>query len=341
MTLFISPPFPLNRPTEGEALSDYNALRDFDALSLLIPKEWMSRSIIEDKYCLPFVIARNNTGNKASNFYHWQARVACDSLNSPAPIRAWHDQKLRQNIENSIYYKESHKSAVTMRGYVPSQFRPSAAKCLYSLFEAKRIYDPCGGWGDRLAAAMSVDADLYYCRDVNPLVFTGYALQQQAFSTKTKLSFEYKGSEIDCPEKGYFDFIFTSPPYYKIEKYQGDMQSHAKFKKFDDWLTGFLYPMVTFAWDSLREEGVLALNISDCYANHTYNRTCLPLIDYCLNNLKGCRMQGVIGYEIASRKKTGINSEPLLFFSKNGKDIKWDRLAKDAPQQKGFDFEYH
>lgn len=341
MTLFISPPFPLNRPTEGEALSDYNALRDFDALSLLIPKEWMSRSIIEDKYCLPFVIARNNTGNKASNFYHWQARVACDSLNSPAPIRAWHDQKLRKNIENSIYYKESHKSAVTMRGYVPSQFRPSAAKCLYSLFEAKRIYDPCGGWGDRLAAAMSVDADLYYCRDVNPLVFTGYALQQQAFSTKTKLSFEYKGSEIDCPEKGYFDFIFTSPPYYKIEKYQGDMQSHAKFKKFDDWLTGFLYPMVTFAWDSLREEGVLALNISDCYANHTYNRTCLPLIDYCLNNLKGCRMQGVIGYEIASRKKTGINSEPLLFFSKNGKDIKWDRLAKDAPQQKGFDFEYH
>jgi hypothetical protein len=340
LTLFISPPFPLNRPTEGEALSDYNALRDFDALSLLIPKEWMSRSIIEDKYCLPFVIARNNTGNKASNFYHWQARVACDSLNSPAPIRAWHDQKLRKNIENSIYYKESHKSAVTMRGYVPSQFRPSAAKCLYSLFEAKRIYDPCGGWGDRLAAAMSVDADLYYCRDVNPLVFTGYALQQQAFSTKTKLSFEYKGSEIDCPEKGYFDFIFTSPPYYKIEKYQGDMQSHAKFKKFDDWLTGFLYPMVTFAWDSLREEGVLALNISDCYANHTYNRTCLPLIDYCLNNLKGCRMQGVIGYEIASRKKTGINSEPLLFFSKNGKDIKWDRLAKDAPQQKGFDFEY-
>ena len=339
MTLFFSPPFPLNRPTEKEALLDYNALRDFDALSLLISKEWVSRSVIEDKYYLPFVIARNNTGNKASNFYHWQARVACDSLNSPAPIRAWHDQKLRKNIENSIYYKDNHKSAVTMRGYVPSQFRPSAAKCLYSLFKAKRIYDPCGGWGDRLAAAMSVDADLYYCRDVNPLVFTGYALQQQAFHTKTKLSFEYKGSEINCPEKGYFDFIFTSPPYYKLEKYQGDMQSHAKFKKFDDWLTGFLYPMVTFAWDSLQEGGVLALNISDCYANHTYNRICLPLIDYCLSNLKGCRMQGVIGYEIASRKKTGINSEPLLFFSKHGKDIKWDRLAKDAPQQKDFGFE--
>jgi hypothetical protein len=339
LTLFTPPPFPLNRPSEQEALLDYTALRGFDARPLLKPKEWISRSVIEDKYCLPFVIARNNTGNRASNFYHWQARVACDSLTSPAPIRAWYDQKLRKNIENSIYYKESHKSAITMRGYVPSQFRPSAAKCLYSLFEAKRIYDPCGGWGDRLAAAMSVDADLYYCRDVNPLVFTGYALQQQTFYTKTNLSFEYRGSEIDCPEREYFDFIFTSPPYYKIEKYQGDMQSHAKFKKFDNWMTEFLYPMVTFAWDSLQEGGVLAFNISDCYANHTYNRICQPLIDYCLSNLEGCRMQGVIGYEIASRKKNGTNSEPILFFSKSGEDIKWDQLAKDAQQQKDFDFE--
>jgi hypothetical protein len=50
-------------------------------------------------------------------------------------------------------------------------------------------------------------------------------------------------------------------------------------------------------------------------------------------------MQGVIGYEIASRKKNGTNSEPILFFSKSGEDIKWDQLAKDAQQQKDFDFE--
>ena len=89
----------------------------------------MSRSIIEDKYCLPFVIARNNTGNKASNFYHWQARVACDSLNSPAPIRAWHDQKLRKNIENSIYYK-----AIKAQLRCAVTFPPNLGRLLQNVF---------------------------------------------------------------------------------------------------------------------------------------------------------------------------------------------------------------
>tara|TARA_R100000935_G_scaffold14287_1_gene28638 strand:+ start:151 stop:1161 length:1011 start_codon:yes stop_codon:yes gene_type:complete len=331
------PQFPLIRPTEKDAMIDYASLQMLDAKTLLKEKEWTSRSVIDADLCLPYVISKSNVGNKSSNFYHWQSRVACDSLTAPSPIRAWYDQKLRKNIENSIYYKDSHKSALTMRGYVPSQFRPSAAKCLYSIFEAKRIYDPCGGWGDRLSAAMSVDADFYYCRDVNPLVFTGYALQQQTFLTKTNLSFEYRGSEIDCPEEDYFDFIFTSPPYYKIEKYQGDMQSHTKFKKFNDWMTEFLYPMVTFAWDSLQKNGVLALNISDCYANHEYNRICQPLIDYCLSSLSNCSIQGVIGYEITSRKKNGVNAEPILFFTKGNKKINFSEMAKLSQIQKSLD----
>lgn len=314
---------------------DYSKLQSFDAKVLLTEKQWKSRSVIDESRCLPFVIARNTVGSKASNFFHWQTRVACDSLTAPSPIRAWYDQKLRKNIENSIYYKDSHQSALTMRGYVPSQFRPSAAKCLYSLFNANRIYDPCGGWGDRLAAAMSVDAELYYCRDVNPMVFTGYALQQQSLPTKTSLSFEYRGSETDCPEKDYFDFIFTSPPYYKVEKYQGDLQSH-KHKKFDGWMSQFLFKMVTFAWESLQDGGVMAINISDCYANHTYNRICQPLIDYCLSNLENCSIQGVIGYEIASRKKNGVNAEPILFFSKGGKQIDWNKLSQFGQKQLNF-----
>ena len=331
--VFAPPPFPLSRPTEAEALAEYSALRSFDARPLLRGKEWSSRSVIDPDLCLPYVVAKNNTGSKASNFYHWQARVSCDSLTAPSPIRAWYDQKLRKNIESSVYYEDSHKSALTMRGYVPSQFRPSAAKCLYSVFDAKRIYDPCGGWGDRLLGAMSTDAEVYYCRDVNPLVFTGYALQQQCLPTSTALSFEYRGSEIDAPAKDYFDFIFTSPPYYKIEKYQGSLQSHLKCKKFDDWMELFLFKMVSFAWESLQEEGILAINISDCYANHTYNRICQPLIEYCLASLDRCSIQGVIGYEMASRKKNGATAEPILFFTKGSREIDWAALVELSQKQ--------
>jgi hypothetical protein len=115
------------------------------------------------------------------------------------------------------------------------------------------------------------------------------------------------------------------------------MQSHTKFKKFNDWMTEFLYPMITFAWDSLQENGILALNISDCYANHEYNRICQPLIDYCLSSLSNCSIQGVIGYEITSRKKNGVNAEPILFFTKGDKKINFSKMAELSQIQKSLD----
>ena len=88
------PQFPLIRPTEKEAMIDYASLQMLDAKTLLKEKEWTSRSVIDADLCLPYVITKSNVGNKSSNFYHWQSRVACDSLTAPSPIRAWYDQKL-------------------------------------------------------------------------------------------------------------------------------------------------------------------------------------------------------------------------------------------------------
>ena len=316
MGLNIIPDYPFTKPSELDAYKDWENLLNKSFLNLLEKKEWKSRSVINEKYCFDYLITKSNIGNKSSNVFHWQSRMACDSLTAPSPIRAWYDRKLRKNIENSIYYKDSHKSALSMRGYIASQFRPSAAKSIYELFDSRKIYDPCGGWGDRLSGALASDCDVYYCRDVNPMVFSGYALQQQVYKSNTRVSFEYKGSEIDCPKENYFDLVFTSPPYYKVEKYQGNLQSHIKFKKFDDWLHGFLFPMLHYSWLSLKDNGVMAINISDCYANHTYNRICMPMIKYCLKELPKCNLVGVIGYEITSRKKGGVNAEPVIIFSK-------------------------
>lgn len=329
-----NPLFPLCKPSEEDGLIDFNLLKEKSFKDLFIRKKWKSRSLIDETYCFDYVISKSNVGNKSSNCFHWQARMACDSLNSPSPIRAWHDRKLKKNIENSIYYKDSYKSALTMRGYISSQFRPSAAKCIYELFDARKIYDPCGGWGDRLSAALATEnCDLYYCRDVNPMVFSSYSLQQRAYESATETFFEYKGSEVCCPQDNFFDLVFTSPPYFKIEKYQGDLQSHKKFKKFEDWLDGFLFPMLGHSWLSLQQGGFMAINISDCYANHTYNRICMPMIEHCLKELPECNLVGVIGYEMTSRKKEGANAEPIVIFRKrkslNFKDISLEDKQMD------------
>lgn len=310
------PKFPLTRCTEKEAMQDYVELCNNSFTHLIEKKSWKSRSEIPEKFIYDYVVGKSNVGNKSSNFFHWQARVSCDSNTAPSPVRAWYDEKLRKNIESSVYYQSSHKSALTMRGYVPSQFRPSAAKALYEIFRADKIYDPCGGWGDRLSGALASNCSFYYCRDVNPMVFTGYALQQQSYPSKAVSAFEYKGSEIDCPQEDFFDFVFTSPPYWKVEKYHGANQSYLLYKKFDCWMECFLLPMVKNAWLSLQHGGKMILNISDCYANHTYNKICGPLIEYATAELPHCYLSGVIGYEITSRKRDGVDAEPMLIFSK-------------------------
>jgi len=330
------PPFPIHKPSEQDGMEDFLSLKKQSFLHLVEHKPWTSRSELDDKLCYPLVLAKSNIGNKSSNCFHWQARMACDSLTAPSPIRAWYDRKLRKNIEGSVYYQDSHKSALTMRGYTASQFRPSAAKALFEWLQAKDVYDPCGGWGDRLSAALASKLDSYHCRDLNPLVFAGYALQQQSYISTTQTSFEYRGAEVDCPKANAFDLVFTSPPYWKVEKYQGENQSFRQYKKFDEWMEGFLYPMATHSWEALKDEGFMAINISDCYANHTYNRICMPLLDYCMNNLPNCSFAGFMGYEITPRKNGGPNAEPIVLFSKN-KSINLHDLAPAKPQGDLFD----
>ena len=91
--------------------------------------------------------------------------------------------------------------------------------------------------------------------------------------------------------------------------------------------------MLENAWLSLSNNGIMAINISDCYANHTYNRICMPMVEYCLNNLKDCFLVGIIGYEITARKKGGVNAEPIIIFSKNKQfDLK-KILPKDIQKE--------
>tara|TARA_R110000824_G_scaffold60416_2_gene161513 strand:+ start:917 stop:1948 length:1032 start_codon:yes stop_codon:yes gene_type:complete len=325
--------FPLDRPLEQEALEDYIALQSKSCVSLFVEKDWKSRSELDDSWVLPYVLKRSNVGNKSSDYFHWATRMACDSAVSPSPIRSWYDRKIRKSVENSIYYEDNPRTALAMRKYIPPQFRPSAAKAIYELFNTQRVYDPCGGWGDRMAGAMACGVNHYHCRDVNPLVFSGYALQQKMLTTTTNVTFEYRGAEIDPPADEWFDLVFTSPPYYKIEKYHGDKQSFRQYKKCDEWIEKFLLEMVNHSWQSLTSKGFMLINISDCYVDHRYNKLCKPLVAHCLEKLDDCHLMGVIGYEIGSRMgrrvQSGVNAEPIFIFEKGNKTD----FAKLLPQE--------
>lgn len=308
--------FPMKPPTDQEALADYERLKRLDTSIFIKQGYWFSRSEFPESYKVDVYVDSDRTGMEASNRHHWYARMACDSLNSPSPIRSWYDKKIRKSVENSKYYEQNPKTALALRKYIASQFKPSSALALYRYFDAQSVYDPCGGWGDRLVAAMAGGIK-YHCRDTNPLVIAADSAMQYMYKHDAPVSFECKGSEIDAPNEKY-DIAITSPPYYKIEKYQGENSSHAIYKKFDDWMDGFLYPMIENSLESVVSGGKVVINISDVYANHTYNKIVGPLIETYKS-----RNPCVMGYRMAKRVNSkssvsGIFAEPIIVF--NGAD---------------------
>jgi hypothetical protein len=133
-----------------------------------------------------------------------------------------------------------------------NQFRPSVAHALYQRFKPTSILDFSAGWGGRLLASKGIP-------------YTG-------FDTNTNLREPY---EKLIKEVGYgrvifqdsatvdfslydYDFVFTSPPYYKKEVYN-HMPEYSSFK---DWTDRFLEPVVRNSYQHMKS-GHYCLNIPE------------------------------------------------------------------------------
>ena len=123
--------FPIAPATDVQALADFTDLQNFDGSSILKSGDWFSRSEFDESYKKPIYIDSNRIGLIASDRHHWAARMACDSLASPSPIRSWYQLKHRKSLENSKFYENSPKTALALRKYIASQFRPTAAQAVY------------------------------------------------------------------------------------------------------------------------------------------------------------------------------------------------------------------
>jgi DNA modification methylase len=120
-----------------------------------------------------------------------------------------------------------------------------------------------------------------------------------------------------------FDLVFTSPPYYTLERYtQEDNQSWKKYKQLQDWLENFLFKSLSNCWDALEDGGKMVINISDVYAKHTVNKICDPMNDF-LDSLKNSKYCGCMGYQMRKRPnskslkgKLGRFAEPMWVWKK-------------------------
>ena len=100
-----------------------------------------------------------------------------------------------------------------------------------------------------------------------------------------------------------FDMIFTSPPYFNVERYShDDNQSWVRYKDIDSWNNQFLQKTIDNLWPTLKSGGLLCINISDVYAptssGKSWLQICDPMNDF-LDEYRDSEYRGCIGMEMA------------------------------------------
>lgn len=84
-------------------------------------------------------------------------------------------------------------------------------------YNIKSVYDPCAGWGERLAGCGSVGIKYIGC-DINPALQSGYAELIQHYGFHNIRTFCQDSATLDMTGED-FDAVFTCPPYGSREVY--------------------------------------------------------------------------------------------------------------------------
>lgn len=155
----------------------------------------------------------------------------------------WNHPTIRENlIANREKYKFKPKEDLTNQeilagfkisgihvGY--SFFSPLWIKAFIARYSIKSIYDPCMGWGHRLLGANDIT---YIGNDVCQETYEGNIDISNYFKMENKTFYNYPAEEF-IPSESY-EAVFTCPPYFDVESYDGEDTSTEKYKDYDSWL---------------------------------------------------------------------------------------------------------
>jgi|TARA_R110002110_G_scaffold374027_2_gene583834 hypothetical protein len=317
--------------TENDAYRQLQKLKGMRHNDLLVDGEWFAREGTKYRYDLTFegkqqYFRRINTGNDSSNYFQQANRWSVDGTIAPGPIRTWESHKFMTTLIGSAYSlklpkidKSSFRIMIGLRKYICSQFKPNVSKVLYDKLRSKNVLDFSAGWGDRLAGFYASETAEYYVgidprKENHPIYIEQsefYDTHRSMFEPKKKVEFiELPAEDVDYTKyKDKFDTVFTSPPYFSVERYSyDDTQSWVRYKEIDDWNKNFLQKTIENLWCSIKSGGYLLVNIADVFARTGSDKgmveICNPMNDF-LSTLSDSEYQGCIGMEMAKRPNSG------------------------------------
>jgi hypothetical protein len=322
-------PFPLREYELSEVKKDWLKLKQSEIELKEI--EWENpRQVrgLENKYLDQHLLfLGNNRGKTISDQYTQIVRMNCGYHSSKSPIYEWQNPDKKNNFLRGFFgfrsdepytrggiNSQTLRRAIMSHSYMAQQFRPVVAKWLYDFFDAKNVLDFSAGWGDRLVGFHASNAISYVGVDPNTKLHPHYNSISEFCNTGKKTEFICSPAEDADLGDRKFDFVFTSPPYFNIERYsEEETQSWKRYSTPEKWLEGFLFPTLTKCWNHLSEGGRICVNIND---KKNIN-LCEPMLKH-METLEAI-YEGSIGYELYQRggqKTEKPFAEPIWIWSK-------------------------
>jgi 16S rRNA G966 N2-methylase RsmD len=232
-----------------------------------------------------------------SNYYTEKLRL-CVSVSTkdykksggqPSPMQKWEtstDKKIVSERLEKYLISPNESDRAFLRSYRDSFYKSSANlfnPCImlallhkYKLHNC-RILDPTSGWGDRLIASLIFGAKEYVGYDTNTQLAECYENIVCAIGAKTKTRFNFEPFEYGQQEEG-FDLVFTSPPFFDVELYDGDKTSTMLYKTREEWDVGFYEPFLRKSARALVPNGHIMLYIP--YEMFTFANSILSTMSF-------------------------------------------------------------
>jgi len=168
------------------------------------------------------------------------------------------DVKNKNNTKNEyIVYKEVYNICISAINIM----RPLNCMEIYTKYNAKRVLNFCAGWGGSTVAAAALNLPAFYGVEINCDLKSAYDNMVSYFKETKKVGTEFNIQFCDAAAADYslmlYDIVFSSPPYYFIEKYAHNVAYSSKA----DMDEKFYKPAFSKTYNGLQKGGHYIINV--------------------------------------------------------------------------------
>jgi 16S rRNA G966 N2-methylase RsmD len=181
--------------------------------------------------------------------------------------------KKKKFIQNMLtYYKEVKNKNGTKNDYIVYKevynicisainiMRPLNCMEIYTKYNAKRVLNFCAGWGGSTVAAAALQLEAFYGVEINTSLKSAYDNMVSHFESKkvgTKFDIQFGDAAATDYSAMVYDTVFSSPPYYFIEKYAHNIAYSSKA----DMDERFYKPVFSKTYNGLQKGGHYIINV--------------------------------------------------------------------------------